>query len=79
MRRQEKKERAEMQIKREQEAAAERITLWWCLNLQPATNKACIGRKAALGLRQIAALLAPSVSTLRSHRHVANAATSCIC
>jgi hypothetical protein len=33
------------------------------LNLQPATNKASIGRKAALGLRQIAALMAPSVST----------------
>jgi hypothetical protein len=27
------------------------------------TNKASIGRKAALGLRQIAALMAPSVST----------------
>ena len=32
-------------------------------NLQPATNKASIGRKATLGLRQIAALMAPSVST----------------
>jgi len=30
---------------------------------QQTTNKASIGRKAALGLRQIAALMAPSVST----------------
>jgi hypothetical protein len=30
------------------------------------TNKASIGRKAALGLRQIAALMAPSASSLRS-------------
>jgi hypothetical protein len=43
------------------------------------TNKASIGRKAALGLRQIAALMAPSVPSLRSHRQVTNAATSCIC
>ena len=35
--------------------------------LQPATNKASIRRKAALGLRQIAALMAPSASSLRSH------------
>jgi hypothetical protein len=33
------------------------------LSLQLPTNKASIGRKAALGLRQIAALMAPSVST----------------
>jgi len=33
------------------------------LNLQPATNKASFGRKATLGLRQIAALMAPSMPT----------------
>ena len=41
------------------------------------TASLCGVRKASLGLRQIAALMAPSVSTLRSHRHVANASTSC--
>jgi hypothetical protein len=44
-------------------AAAERHYTMVGLNLQPATNKASFGRKAALGLRQIAALMAPSVST----------------
>jgi hypothetical protein len=36
------------------------------LSLQLPTNKASTGRKAALGLRQIAALMAPSASSLRS-------------
>jgi len=46
--------------------AAEKHYIMVGLNLQPATNKASIGRKAALGLRQIAALMAPSASSLRS-------------
>ena len=49
--------------KKRPRAAAERHYTMVGLNLQPATNKASIGRKAALGLRQIAALMAPSVST----------------
>jgi hypothetical protein len=38
------------------------ITLWWCLNFQPATNKASIGRNTALGLRHMAGLSPPSPS-----------------
>ena len=43
------------------------------------TNKASIGRKAALGLRHIAGLMPPSPSSLRSRCDVGNPATSCVC
>ena len=48
-----------------------------CPNRQT-TNKASIGRKAALGLRHIGLFEAPSPSPLRSRRHVAIRPTSCV-
>jgi hypothetical protein len=50
------------------------------LNLQPLTNKASIGRKAALGLRHIAGLMPPSPSSLASagSAHVARGMTSAV-
>ena len=60
-------------------AAAERHYTMVGLNLQPATNKASIGRKAAFGLRHIAGLMPPSPSSLRSRCDVGNPATSCVC